>query len=175
MWGRGQEGVMAPAPLCHPQSNWAPLVLVPEWVGLCTPQAPVCLSNDLSREAGSLSRCHSNPHQPPRAFSVRGLRLYFLELEPWVARSALLPAICPVYLCVNVGPPGATCRSACPILRHSESSPLGLSVCQCGAAGSASGRTACPTRPTLHQSQSRHSHASPLHPGACLCPSYWSG
>ena len=40
---------MAPLPsppdfslsLCHPQSNWAPLVLVPEWVGLCTPQAPV--------------------------------------------------------------------------------------------------------------------------------------
>ena len=29
--------------LCHPQSNWAPLVLVPEWVGLCTPQAPVGL------------------------------------------------------------------------------------------------------------------------------------
>ena len=23
--------------LCYPQSNWAPLVLVPEWVGLCTP------------------------------------------------------------------------------------------------------------------------------------------
>ena len=22
--------------LCYPQSNWAPLVLVPEWVGLCT-------------------------------------------------------------------------------------------------------------------------------------------
>ena len=22
--------------LGHPQSNWAPLVLVPEWVGLCT-------------------------------------------------------------------------------------------------------------------------------------------
>ena len=22
--------------LCYPQSNWAPLVLVPEWMGLCT-------------------------------------------------------------------------------------------------------------------------------------------
>ena len=22
--------------LCYPQSNWAPLVLVPKWVGLCT-------------------------------------------------------------------------------------------------------------------------------------------
>ena len=45
MWGRGQGGAMAPAPLsppdfshslCYPQSNWAPLVLVSEWVGLCT-------------------------------------------------------------------------------------------------------------------------------------------
>ena len=58
---------MAPASLnlslCYPQSNWAPLVLVPEWVGLCTPQAPVSLSNDLSCEAGSLSFCCPNPHR----------------------------------------------------------------------------------------------------------------
>ena len=39
-------------------------------------------------------------------FSLRGLRLYFSALEPWVARSALLPAVCPVYLCTNVGPQG---------------------------------------------------------------------
>ena len=48
--------------LRYPQSNWAPLVLVPEWVGLCTLQAPVGLSNNLSSEAGSLSCCHPNPH-----------------------------------------------------------------------------------------------------------------
>ena len=42
--------------------------------------------------------------QPPRVFSLRGLRLYFPALEPWVARSALLPLqFLPVYLCVNVG------------------------------------------------------------------------
>ena len=35
------------------------------------------------------------PPQPPRAFSIRGLRLYFPELEPWVVWSAL-----------NVGPQG---------------------------------------------------------------------
>ena len=51
----------------------------------------------------------------------------------------------------------------------------GLSVCECGAAGSASGQTACPVRPTLHQSRSPHSNASPLCPGAHLCPSYRSG
>ena len=85
------------------------------------------------------------PPQPPRVFSIRGLRLYFPELEPWVVRSALLPAVCPVYLC------------------------------ECGAAGSASGQTACAVCPTLRQSQSRHSHASPLHPGSRLRPSYRSG
>ena len=52
---------------------------------------------------------------------------------------------------------------------------LWVYLCKCGAAGSASARTACAICPTLHQSQSRHSHASPLHPGARLRPSYQSG
>ena len=30
----------------------------------------------------------------PQALSIRGLRLYFPALEPWVTRSALLPAVC---------------------------------------------------------------------------------
>ena len=68
------------------------------------------------------------PPQPPRAFSIRGLRFYFPTLEPWVVQSALLPTVCPVYLCMNVGPRGATRRSACPTLRHSESGPLSLSA-----------------------------------------------
>ena len=71
-----------------------------------------------------------------------------------------------------MGPQGATRRSACPVLRHSES---GDSVPECGATGSASGQTACPVQPTLHQSWSRHRHVSPLCPGARLCPSYQSG
>ena len=44
----------------------------------------------------------------------------------------------------------------------------GLSVCECGATGSASGRTACPVLPTLCQSRSRQGNVSPLCPG---CPS----
>ena len=52
---------------------------------------------------------------------------------------------------------------------------LGLSVRECGAAGSASGQTACPIRPTLRQSRSHHGHVSPLLPGARLRPSYWCG
>ena len=51
---------------------------------------------------------------------------------------------------------------------------LWVYLCKRGAAGSASARTACALRPTLLQSGSRHSHASPLHPGARLCPSYRS-
>ena len=45
---------------------------------------------------------------------------------------------------------------------------LSVYLRECGATGSASGRTACPIRPTLHQSQSRHGNVSPLRPG---CPS----
>ena len=65
------------------------------------------------------------PLQPSRVFSIRGLRLYFPELEPWVAWGA---AVRLVYLCANVGPWGATHRSACPALRHSESA-LPVYVC----------------------------------------------
>ena len=125
------------------------------------------LSNDLSCESGSLLL----PPQPPWAFSIRGLRLYFPALEPWVAQSASLPAVCLVYLCTNVGPWGATHCSACPVLRHSESGPLGLSVCECGATGSASGLTACPFGPTLRQSWSRQGNWSPLPPPPPACPS----
>ena len=85
------------------------------------------------------------------------------------------PAVCPVYLCTNVGPRGATRRSACPVLCHSESGPLGLSVHECGVAGSASGQTACPVCPTLRQSRSRHSNAVLPALAARLCPSYRSG
>ena len=43
-----------------------------------------------------------------------------------------------------------------------------LSVRECWAAGSVSGQTAGPVRPTLRQSRSHHSNRSPLRPG---CPS----
>ena len=96
-------------------------------------------------------------------------------LEPWVTGSASLPAICRGLSVCVCGAVGCYPRSACPVLRYSESHPLSLSVHECGVAGSASGQTACPFRPTILQSWSRHSHASPLCPGACLRPSYRSG
>ena len=128
------------------------------------------LSNDLSCERSLLL-----PPQPPWVFSIRGLRLYFPVLEPWVTRSASLPAVCLVYLWAKVVPWGATRCSACPALCHSESGPLGLSVQNCRDAGSASGQTACPVHPTRHQSWSRQGYGSPLHPDAHLHPSYRSG
>ena len=125
------------------------------------------LSNNLSCEAGSLLL----PPQPPQAFSIRGLRLYsppHLRWSPGLRGLLRSPPCVPFYLCEKVGPQGATHHSACPVLCHSESGPLGLSVCKCGASGSASGQTACPVCPTLRQSWSCHGHWSPLRP---CCPS----
>ena len=68
------------------QANWALLVLIPGWVGLCTFLDPVGLSNELSCEAWSFSS-HHNPHM---FLSPEVLRLYFPALEPWVAWSVLL-------------------------------------------------------------------------------------
>ena len=90
-------------------------------------------------------------------------------------QSASLPAVSPVYLCANVGPRGATRRSACPVLCHSESGPLALSVRECGVAGSANGQTACPVGPTLRQSRFHMATRVLSAPAARLCPSYWSG
>ena len=59
--------------------------------------------------------------------------------------------------------------TAVPALFSATLSPaLLVYLRECGARGSASGQTACPVCPTLHQSRSCQGHASPLHPG---CPS----
>ena len=78
---------------------------------------------------------------PTGAFNQR-FEALFPELEPWVARSASLPAICPVYLCMNVGPQGlVVVRLPAPLVPHSASlgpatatrvlsaPPTGLDVC----------------------------------------------
>ena len=79
--------------------------------------------------------------QSPWVFSIRGLRLYFPALEPWVAWSVLLPCILP-----------------------------GLSMPQCGDVGSASGCSACPVCSTIRNiSVSGHVAPSPLRP-ACPSP-----
>ena len=70
----------------------------------------------------------------------------------------------PVYLCMSVGPWGATCALPAPF-STTLSPALSVYLCECGATGSASGQTACPIRPTLRQSGSRHGNWSPLRPG----------
>ena len=77
------------------------------------------------------------------------------------------PPFVPVYLWASVGPRGATRTLPAPF--SATPSPALLAYLrECGAAGSASGQTACPIAPTLRQSQSRQGNSSPLHPG---CPS----
>ena len=65
------------------------------------------------------------------------------------------PSVRPGSSVLEYGATGRTRCSACPVLCHSESGPLGLCVCECGAARSANGQTACPVDPTLCQSRSR--------------------
>ena len=111
---------------------------------------------------------------PTGIFNQRFEALFPPALEPWVAWSALLPTGCLVYLCANVGPRGAT--HILPAQFSATLSPaLSVYLRECGAAGSASGQTACPVCPTLRQSRSHHGNASPLHPSARLRPSYQSG
>ena len=86
---------------------------------------------------------------PTGAFNQRSEALFPPCWSPGLRGLLRSPPFVQVYLCASVGPWSATHRSACPVLRHSESSPLSFSVCECGTAGSASGQTACPVPPTL--------------------------
>ena len=126
MWGRGRQGAMAPTPLStRPQSfTLLPTIkLGPSGAGsrvggLGTPYAP-WVSPTTSPVRLGVSPAAT---QPPRAFSIRGLRLYFPALERWVTWSASLPAVCPVYLCANVGPQGLLLvRLPTPFVPHSAS------------------------------------------------------
>ena len=151
--------------LHYPQSNWAPLVLVPSrWACACS--RPLWVS-----PMTSLVRLGVSPAAAPTPMGVFTPRFQALFPRAGALGCALCfapPLFLLVYLCTNVGPWGATHRSACHFLCHSESGPLGLSVRECGATGSASGQTDCPVSLTLRQSLSRHGHASPLCP---RCPS----
>ena len=67
------------------------------------------------------------------------------------------------------------CRGVLPAalpapLSATLSPALWVYLCKCGDAGSASAQTACAICPTLSQSQSRHSHTSPLHPVPVSAP-----
>ena len=79
--------------------------------------------------------------QPPRMCSIRGLRLISLSWSPGLLS-----------------------------LFRSLAVPPGFSMCECGTAGSASCRTACPVPSTIrHLAGSGCIAMSPLHPG-CSSP-----
>ena len=121
---------------CWLPSGWACAHSRPPWVSPMT--SPVRLG--VSPAAAPTPKGTFNQRSEalfPRAGAL-GYRVCFTTL-----------LFFPVYLCASVGPQGTTRSSVCPVLRHSESGPLGLSVRKCGATGSANGLTACPISPTL--------------------------
>ena len=99
MWGRGQEGAMALAPL---SARFQSLPSIPTIkLGPSSADSRVGgLVNTLG-PYGSLQRTLLWGWefllllpQPPWVFSLRGLRLYFPELEPWVAWSVTWSTSC---------------------------------------------------------------------------------
>ena len=87
--------------LHYPQSNWAPLVLIPEWVGLCTllwvspTTSPVRLG--VSPAAAST---------PMGVFNQRFEALFPHAGDLGCMVCFVPPPFLPVYLCANVGPQG---------------------------------------------------------------------
>ena len=144
MWGRGQEEAMAPASLSSGFQSFTPV-----------PTIKLGPSGAGSRVGGpvhTLGPCWSLQQplllgwesllllpQPPRAFSIRGLRFYFPVLEPWVARSASLPAVLFVwFICAQMWCRGVL-PAALPAPFSTTLSPaLWVYLCECGVAGSAS-------------------------------------
>ena len=115
-----------------------------------------------------------SPAAAPTPMGVfRGLRLYFPELEPWVAQSASPPPFAWFIRLRMWGPRVLPTALPAP-LSATLSAALSVYLRKCRVAGSASARTACPIHPTLRQSRSSHSHASPLQRSAHLRPSYRS-
>ena len=83
------------------------------------------LSNDLSGEPGSLSCCDPTP---TGVFNQR-FEALFPRAGALGCAVCFAPRCLSFYLCANVWPQGATHRSACPVLRHSESGPLSVYLC----------------------------------------------
>ena len=81
------------------------------------------LSNELSCEAGNFS-CLLNPHS---FFQSEVLRLYFPELEPWVAWSVSLPGYYPLFICLLCQLP--LCRKSSPSWLPVSTSPTSLNEC----------------------------------------------
>ena len=64
------------------------------------------------------------PPPPLQVFSMKGLRLYFPTLEPWVAVCFAPPLFLPVYLCANVGMQGLTATTLWGLLAAAWPAPF---------------------------------------------------
>ena len=82
---------------CWFPSGWACVCSRPLWVSPMT--CPV-------RLGVSPAAAWTPTPEPPRVFSIRGLRLYFLGWSPRLLCLLRSPALPPVYLCTIVGPLG---------------------------------------------------------------------
>ena len=92
-------------------------MLVPERVGLCNSR-PLWVSPTTSPVRLRVSSAAAPT--PTGIFNQRFEALFPRALEPWVVWSALLPAVCLVYLCRNVGPQGLpVVRLPAPFVPHS--------------------------------------------------------
>ena len=109
---RGSNGAFSTLPdfhhsLCYPQSNWARLVLIPEWVSLCSFQE----SQELSCESGSFSPCCLNPS--PEVFNQK-----FEAIISLCWNSGLHS--------VSPGPPAAASLASCSFARPAPQSASSL-------------------------------------------------
>ena len=87
----------------------------------CACPRPLCVSPMTSLV--SLGVSHAAAPTPTGVFNQR-----FEALFPCTGALGCAVCFAPRRLCLNVESQGATRSSACPILRHSESGPLGLSA-----------------------------------------------
>ena len=115
LWGRGREGVMVLAPLSTSFQSLPPL-----------PTIKLGPSGADSRVGGILHTLGPReslqqtllwgweflllPPQPPRVFSIRGLRLYFPTLELWVVRFVTRSTSCCLAGQLQPCPPRCTIR-----------------------------------------------------------------
>ena len=104
--------------LCYPQANWALLILIHRWVGLCTFWDPGGLSNKLSCEAGNFSCCCNRY----RFLQPEFLRLYFPMLGPWIVWSISLPSCSSQFICTQMWD--------CPVLQLPPCRESSLPGCQ---------------------------------------------
>ena len=86
----------------------------------------VCLSNELSCEAGSFSCCCD----PRRFLLANVLRLYFPTLEPWLVQSVLFPSCSPQFIHTQMWD--------CPLCQLQPCLPWSFSCC-----------AGCPSMPLL--------------------------